>query len=233
MNMKQTKFKENDLPYSEFQKLGLSKADILSLDKNSLEALLSGKRTNLLNIKAIDSKGELLEFKGKLSISRNPDNSVGVNIHPVRQEIKNDIGLKPDELEKLKKSQLVAKVINGEKCLVQLDKQTNEILIAKVKNITIPSHIKDVELSSTQKNNLKQGLPITIDSGKETLQVGLDLNSPRGLKLTDESFDQKQKVDFDDANPQIIGTVQTDKNISEFVDYQKKHENKNNNPLKM
>jgi len=55
MNMKQTKFKENDLPYSEFQKLGLSKADILSLDKNSLEALLSGKRLiqkeNYLNSK--------------------------------------------------------------------------------------------------------------------------------------------------------------------------------------
>lgn len=225
MNTKQVFF-EKDIPYSSLEKLGISKMDILSLDKKNIEALLSGKRTNVFDMKGVDDKGRPFELKGKISLYRNSDNRVSINIHPVRKEIKNDIGLKDDEIDKLKKGVLMPKNINGEKYLVQLDKDTNEILKVKLKNIIVPSHIKDVELNSEQKNRLKLGQPITIESGKEKLQVGIDLNNPKGLTITNEAFEMKKKIDFDYHNPHIIGTIQTDKNREEFTEYHKKQGNK-------
>lgn len=222
----QEKFKENEIPYNLLEKIGLSKNDILSLDKSRLEALLTGNRTELVQIKGTDLKGDTFDFKGKLSLYRKEDNSIGMKIHPIRPNITNDIDLTEKEVLKLQKGELITKSINGERHLIQLDKDTNELLRAKTKNIFIPSHIKDVELSSQQKEKMRQGLPIIIESGKEKLQVGLDLNSPRGLKLTNEAFDQKQKISYDRTNPQIIGTIKTDRNISEFLNYNKKNEHK-------
>lgn len=50
MDKKQAIFNENDIPYKELELIGISKKQIWSLDKANITALLSGKRTSLLEI---------------------------------------------------------------------------------------------------------------------------------------------------------------------------------------
>jgi len=227
-------FKESEIPYDQFEKIGLTKMDVLTLDKTNLELLMSGNRSKLIPIKGFFEDGKPFDMESKISLNRDADGRVNLILHPIREKINNEIGLKDLETERLQNSQSIVKIIEGQKYLVQLDKETNELLKVKLKEIKVPSHIKDVELSSMQKENLKNGLPITIESGKEVFQVTIDLNDIRGLKFTDESFDMKQKLEFDRAHPEIVGTLQTDQNRGEFLEYQKEHQrdNKDNDFVK-
>lgn len=231
MNNLQISFKENDIPYDSLKKLGISKMDIFSMEKTNLESFLSGRRTNLFNIKGNDLNGEEFSFKGKLSLYKKDDGSTGLNIHPIRTEINNDINLKGEEIEKLKGGLIIEKMIDKQKTLIQLDKETNELLKTKVKDISIPSHIQDVELNSSQKELLKHGQPIALglNSGKDTTYLRIDLNSVSGLKFSKEDFELKNKLAFDRANPQIVGHLQTDRNQAEYVEYHKSHGVKPNN----
>ena len=162
MDKKQAIFNENDIPYKELELIGISKKQIWSLDKANITALLSGKRTCLLDLSFHDNNGEEISMKGKISLYWKDSNNAGVKIHPVRPEIMNDINLKPKELERLQDNEIITKTINNEKYLVQLDPETNELLKTKIKSISIPSNIKGVELDKQQKETLKSTTVFTI-----------------------------------------------------------------------
>ena len=167
----------------------------------------------------LDGKGEEISMKGKISLYWKDSNNAGVKVHPVRPEIMNDINLKPKELERLQDNEIITKTINNEKYLVQLDPETNELLKTKIKSISIPSNIKGVELDKQQKETLKSGKELILNVDKEKIAIRLDLNNPRGIKFLD--FEQKQKIAYDRHNPQIIGTIHTDKNRNEYIEYMK------------
>lgn len=219
MDKKQDIFNENNIPYKELELIGISKKQIWSLDKADITALLSGKRTSLLDLAFHDNKGEEINMKGKISLYWKDNNNAGIKIHPVRPEIMNDINLKPKELERLQDNEIITKTINNEKYLVQLDPETNELLKTKIKSISIPSYIKGVELNKQQKETLKSGKELILNVDKEKIAIRLDLNNPRGIKFLD--FEQQQKIAYDRYNPQIIGTIHTDKNRSEYTEYMK------------
>jgi hypothetical protein len=226
-------FRENDIPYDQLEKLGLEKSAILDLDKDSLLRLLSGSRTNVLDLKGLDRDNNPFDFKAKISLYRDSEGAVNVMIHPVRKEIDNDINLKQSDIDRLKSGELVLKTFDRDKYLVQLDRETNELLRIPVREVIVPSYVKDVELSNDQKEKLRLGQPITVDSGNEKLQVAIDLTEPKGLKFSDSGFEQKLKEDFDRANPQIIGTVQTDENRSQYLEYQREHSSPRDNDFKI
>ena len=81
------------------------------------------------------------------------------------------------------------------------------------------SNIKGVELDKQQKETLKSGKELILNVDKEKIAIRLDLNNPRGIKFLD--FEQKQKIAYDRHNPQIIGTIHTDKNRNEYIEYMK------------
>ena len=227
MNISQSRFTERDIPYQEFEKVGFSKEELFTkMSREDLEKLMSGKRTSMYKVQGIDSKGQDFSIMSKFSLVRKEDGTATLHLHPVRPDIKNDIGLTDSDIKKLQKEQLVPKTINGERYLVQLDKETNELLKAKTKDINVPTHIKDVELNNVQRERLRKGQLITIESGKDKIQVGIDLDNQRGLKFSDKNFEQKQKEAYDRHNPQVIGTIQTDKNRAEYLDYHADREQK-------
>lgn len=227
MNNLQNKFRESDIPYNDLQKVGISKNDILSFSKQNLEALLNGKRTNILHLHCTDTKGESFDFNAKISMYRKEDSSIGVKIHPVRQSILNDIELKEKDIYKLKQGEVITKNINNEKYLVQLDQETNELLRAKQKSIIIPSYILNEKVDSKQKETLKNGGIIELKNGEK---VRLDLNSINGVKFID--FELKKKIEFDRLNPGVTGTIQTDKNSQEYVQYERELNQKQKNEVK-
>ena len=93
------------------------------------------------------------------------------------------------------------------------------MLKTKIKSISITSNIKGVELDKQQKETLKSGKELILNVDKEKIAIRLDLNNPRGIKFLD--FEQQQKIAYDRHNPQIIGTIHTDKNRNEYIEYMK------------
>ena len=87
MDKNQAIFNENDIPYKELELIGISKKQIWSLDQANITALLSGKRTSLLDLSFHDNNGEEISMKGKISLYWKDSNNAGVKVHPVRPEI--------------------------------------------------------------------------------------------------------------------------------------------------
>ena len=95
-------FKENEIPYQEFAKLGYTREMISELSRKDLEQLLSGRRTSLLPITHIEGQDKEFDIKAKFSLKRNNDGTVSLIVHPVRESIDNDIKLSVHELNKVK-----------------------------------------------------------------------------------------------------------------------------------
>ena len=215
-------FQEKDIPYEQFARLGYNKRDILFMNKEDLKQLLSGKRTSLMEINSVDGKQLSKGIKAKFSLTRDKDGNVNLVLHPVRNEIQNDIKLNATQLEKLKQGQIIMKKIDDENYLVQLDKDNNEILKAKVKDIIIPSHIENIELGQEQKQKLKKGEPIILVADNKEFQVSVDLNARIGYRFDKLlNLEHEQQVKFDMEHPEYMGTVQTDENRDQYLEYQK------------
>lgn len=70
MDKKQAIFNENDIPYKELELIGISKKQIWSLDKANITALLSGKRTSLLDLSFHDKSQSAKSLQMKNRIPR-------------------------------------------------------------------------------------------------------------------------------------------------------------------
>lgn len=222
--MKQA-FQEKDIPYEEFARLGYNKRDILFMNKEDLKQLLAGKRTTLMEINSVDGQKLGKSIKAKFSLQRDEDGKVKLIIHPVRNEIQNDIKLNATQLEKLKKGEIVMKKINDENYLIQLDKDNNELLKTKVKDIVIPSHIEHIELGQEQKQKLKKGEPIILVADNKEFQVSVDLNARLGYKFDSlQNLEREQQIKFDQEHPEYVGILQTDENRDQYLQYQKEHQ---------
>ncbi|UZR99608.1 DUF4099 domain-containing protein [Chondrinema litorale] len=191
-------FNIKDLPYKSFEKLGMSKRDILNLPKDDLVALLSGKTTSL---KPIHIKDNGIDYKAdvKLSLYNLPDNSIGVKVHPYRKEIKNEYNLTQNELTKLQNGELVVGTrvsMNGEKdkYIYQLDKEINEIKSIRVNNIKIPDQVNTILLSPDQKNALLEGKHVKVtDKDNNGKTLAIDLINIKGFTLKEDLSQGKKK----------------------------------------
>lgn len=217
-------FKENEIPYQDFAKLGYTREMISELSRKDLEQLLSGRRTSLLPIKHIEGQNREFDIKAKFSLKRNNDGTVSLMVHPVREEIKNDIKLSIHELNKVKDGHVILKKIDDEKYLVQLDKENNELVKVKAKDIMIPHNIAGIELSSTQREHLKKGNPVLLEDTNYKIAVSIDLNTRSGLKAQNlNDMTLEEKIAFDRLNPGVIGYLQTDQNRNEYMEIQRQN----------
>lgn len=224
MDIKQH-FQEKDIPYDQFARLGYDKRTILFMNKEDLKQLLAGKRTSLMEIETVDGQKLGESLKAKFSLQRDKDGKVNLIVHPVRNEIQNDIKLNSTQLDKLKQGQLITKKIDGENYLIQLDKDNNELLKTLVKDIVIPSHIENIELGLEQKQKLKKGEPIIVQSDGKDVQISIDLNARMGFRFDQlQNLEQEQKIRYDMEHPEYVGVLQTDENRDQYIEYQRQHQ---------
>ena len=193
-------YEASDLPYKQFEKIGMSKREVLSLPPEDLKALLSGRTTNLQSIK-IKNQEVMQSMKVKLSIQRFADGSLNLMVHPIRKEIKNDDKLNNVQLESLKKGEtLIAPKtsMNGEKelHLFQLDRETNEVVKTRLNSISVPRNLMDIELTPQNRSDLLQGKGIKLeDKLGKTHEVAIDLIDSKGYSIKNQ--DQKQELSVD------------------------------------
>lgn len=127
-----------------------------------------------------------------------PVAGIAILLVPKRNEIKNDFSFSKNEINALKKNSVISKTNpKGEKVFYQRDKDTNEVVSVKAKDIRIPNKIGGVQLSPIQYEDLKNGREIIITNEElnKSARVRLDLNSKNGLSIQDAN-----KIDIKEQN---------------------------------
>lgn len=195
----ETKILPRELPFNQFDKIGLKKEEVLNLPKQDLKNLLTGHKTDIVPLKLEDFN---ITIDAKLSLVRNTDNSVGLNVHPYRREIDNKLGLKEDELSKLKKGEIIeieAPGKNGEmkKRLLQLDQSINEIVSTTKDDIKIPEKLNDIKLSNEQKERIASGKEVSIKGKNGETKIKLDLNNNAGFRIDSPlGYERNNRIDL-------------------------------------
>ena len=190
-------YEAKDLPYNQFEKIGMSKREVLTMPSEDLKALLTGRTTNLQTIKFKNQEAEQ-SMQVKLSVQRFPDGSLNLMVHPIRKEIKNEDKLNESQLEKLKSEETIIAPktsLNGEKelHLFQLDRETNEIVKTRLNSISVPRYLMDIELSPQNRSDLLQGKTIQLeDKFGKSHEVAIDLVDPKGYTIKNAA--QKQEL---------------------------------------
>ena len=148
-----------------------------------------------------------------------PIAGIAILLIPKRQEIKNDLSFTKDEIKALKADNVVVKTNSkGERTLHQRDKDTNEIVSIKAKDIHIPQKLGGIELTPMQQENLKNGKEITIvnEELNKAAKVRLDLNAKNGLSIKDANAIE---IKATEKKEQTLGKEKhiSDKERLEFV----------------
>jgi len=198
-------YEAKDLPYGQFEKLGLSRKDVLGMAPEELKSLLSGRTTGLQDLKIKEQDSEI-GVKARLSLQRLADGSLTLVIHPVRNEIRNDDKLSQAQLESLKNGERVIAPrtsLNGEKelYLFQLDRETNEIYKVRQNSIIVPRYIMDTELTPQQRSDLMLGKAIKLeDRVGKVHEVNIDLIDSKGYSV--KTRDRALEAEVIINNPQ-------------------------------
>lgn len=184
------------LPYRLFEKIGMSKKEVLRLPSSDLQALLQGRTTRLMPLK-FNVEGMEVKEKAKISLYRQADDGVGIKIHPERKEVKNDYNFNAPEVERLRQGAVLTKIRTSpdgkqEKYLFALDRSINEIRSVRVKDVRVPNYLENTELSRAQKDDLRKGKAVALTPDKA---IRVDLVHPAGytLQLPDRKRNAAQR----------------------------------------
>jgi len=172
-------FSINEVPYESLALIGMNKKSVLNLDKDNLLRFLSGQRTDILRFDFY-AAGKKIVMDGKLLLERK-NGEVKAFVVPVRKQIQNDYNLTNAELVQLYSGKLINKNVDGQRNLLQLDRETNEIIKSKTKGINIP-----FDIPSAEREKLLQGKSVTIESEIGKHKIRLDLLNERGFSLDGE-----------------------------------------------
>lgn len=218
----------NELPYDKLAVLKLSKEEVNNLPPEFISALKKGEITPPLELNYRADNGTVIKTNVKLQLSTASNGETMLNVYPFRREISNRYNLSELELQHLKKGELLYRNIVDEKHsgihLLQLDPETKNILILRhdlnfEKKLNDIEKINDIELGPNQKQSIREGKPVTLDVGGQNVTVGVDLKEPSLFKTIKGDFDEWNRIKqekYDEAHPEFLGLVQTDRNRWEY-----------------
>ena len=211
--------------------LGIDESTYNDLRASVRESLGKGSLTPLLDIRIDIGGNKVLEMPCKLQFV--PDNfgNHKLMVYPVINQLRNSTGLGQVSFNQLKKGEILI-LTNApfDREFIQLDRETNNFLRIKEKDLKIEEKIasyekvRDIQLGTEQKARIVAGKPVELHIGEETVTVGLDLKSPgmfKELKGDMESWKRRKEIEYDIAHPEYLGPVHTEKNRWEFLIAQK------------
>jgi hypothetical protein len=187
---------KEQLPLQQFERLGMSQERINKLPKDEMKNLLSGFPSNMKFLTFRDNEGNTQKINAKLSVYQTNDGAIGLKVHPYRNQIKNDMILSKNEIDRLKSGSTITRIYNQQEYLVQLDQSINELRRIKVDNIKVAEAVGGSKLSRQQKTDLMTGKPVYLkDAEGRTTKVSLDLSKSSGIRM--ESPKEKQGINHD------------------------------------
>ncbi len=165
--------KENELPVRELEKLGLYEEGQLTLSTEDLDALLSGRRTDMRSMENLVLEGfAIRQLDAKLYLSRNNAGVIELNLHPIYKEVKPHPLLSEEEIKEL----LAVKIQAGPKIyedavkkqqmlIIQYDEQTREFVGYDPDQVELPLKINGETLNDKQKKAFQNGEVVKLKDG--------------------------------------------------------------------
>ena len=184
----------------QFEGFGLSKEEVWRLPKEELEALMNGRLTGLMELRISPTPNpsptgagnapQEIVIKGRLGFEREADGKIVLKAYPQSETIVTDgLKLKKEEMKRVKKQGIIVTEVNvdGNKVryIVQLDRQTNNLMYAKLDDIrqVLPLDIYGVKLTKEQMARLCEGKPVEVRKGEEQWTIGIDLQQRSGVMV--------------------------------------------------
>jgi hypothetical protein len=167
--MIQAIYNAKDLNLDDLTDIGLYKDNKLLLEADDLQALLAGRRTNMLELKDLYfADFHISALNAKVSLNRNRHTGkLDVLIHPLYREILAPEFLTKEEAEKLEKGEIanVSKRVRDRELLVEFDKDTNEYIVTDSDQILAPDKVNGQELTPDQKERYRRGKQVELEDG--------------------------------------------------------------------
>ncbi len=209
--MNVNKINSSEIPYSVLETFGLTRNMIDDLPMDVLSQIMLGQCSPVLPVEVEGENGEKVRSRARFSLVYAQDGRVDVVFHPVFQPIGEKICMVTRDLttgkeklkimdtckvysdvvvEELKAGRVVMDYMTADdgrkvKAFLQLDPETNEVLAVPTVVIgrNLQTLVGEFDLTVAETNCIQNGEVLTIAQEDEQISVGLDLNSPTGLRF--------------------------------------------------
>jgi len=182
----ETYIKEKELPLKELEQLGVYKEGGLTLPGSDIAALLAGRRTDLCKLTDLEMEGfQISHLEAKLSLSRDREGKIKLNIHPIYQEAQQHPLLDDKEAKELMSGKVdsVKKLVehNGmeQKLLIEFDKETKEFISYYPYQVEVPFKVNGETLDHKQKKAFQNGEVIELKDGTRLKHSATDSKGVR------------------------------------------------------
>lgn len=180
-------FKEAKLPMRDLETIGLAAGGQLLLNVDDLKALLSGRRTGLLELHNLEAENiKIKSLNAKISLVNSSDGKVDLLIHPVYRK-----ATTPDFLDDFGSVQLqkgeVANLLkitvdnkgNKTEHLVEFDADTREFIVSDTEKILVPDMVNNEFLTPAQKDRYRRGEEVELADRTRFVFSNVD---PQGIR---------------------------------------------------
>ncbi len=203
--------KNNEVPYSELEQIGLSREAFWSLPKDLLMKVLNEGLSPMMNLH-IDGASVL----GKIAFRREEE-KVTLMVYPRMKKPHSTLRLTKREMGKLQNNGIIRKKISGIVSFMQLDKEINTVVSVPVKCVYIPNRIGDIEITDEELKLLRDGEIVE----KDGLLMGIDILFDKGFRtVKDEghSWREGNDIDYEAVNIEELGYWCLENNHWKYID---------------
>ncbi len=170
------RFNESMINWDSLKNYGLSR-EFLE-EKGLLDQMLRGYKTNQTVPISMNFGSAVLRTDARLSFQQSAGGPVVLGIHGIRQQPELDrpyFGhiFSEEDRKNLRETGNMGRIVelktrDGEyvPSFISLDKMTNEIVAMRAENVFIPDEVKGVQLTDTEKQELREGKAVFIEGMK-------------------------------------------------------------------
>jgi hypothetical protein len=184
-------YNEKDLPIKDMETIGLAANGQLLLNENDLKALLSGRRTSMMNLKNLEAENiSIKSLDAKISLHTDAKGKVELLVHPIYKKPRTPDFLENFEAEALEKGEVASLLVvtndrkgDVKELLVEYDADTREFIVSDSEKILAPDAINGEYLTAAQKENYRKGREVKLPDGTRLQYSGTDTNGIRSNKL--------------------------------------------------
>lgn len=184
-------FKEEEMPYGILQTFGLTREMIEDLPLHVLQQISKGQRSPVLPICITDETGNIIRSRTRFSLIRNEGGKVDVLFYPQLQHSNLSQFTKEQQTRLLAGKAIIYEMPSNKgkdmKAFHQIDSDTGQVLSVPTPVIgrNIQLITDEFHLSNPELNCLRNGDLLTISLQDEIITIGIDLNEPTGIRLSE------------------------------------------------
>jgi len=185
-------FNQADLPLEDLGAIGLIAEGRIKLEEADLKALLSGRRTQMLQLENLEYADiKIASLNAKISLTARADGKPELMIHPTYLRSTAPDYLTEQEswaLETGEEISLEKEIVDDKgrkkRLLIEFDPETNQFLETDEEKVQAPDEINGHQLTPEQKARFKRGEEVEVPDGTKIQYTATNRNAVRANRLS-------------------------------------------------